>query len=76
MPWINAPTICFWGDDAKGRSRLNVSAADRGTDPELSTDLLLGPIYHRFFLSDSPMDAKFGTRLADLLAPALMATAD
>lgn len=40
-------------------------------DPETVTDLLLGPIYYRFFLSGSPMDAGFGGRLITTLMPSL-----
>jgi hypothetical protein len=39
-------------------------------DPEMLTDLLLGPIYYRFFLSGSPMDEDFGKRLVATLMPA------
>jgi hypothetical protein len=35
------------------------------------TDLLLGPIYYRFFLSGSPLGKDFGTRLVTTLLPAL-----
>lgn len=38
-------------------------------DPEMVTDLLLGPIYYRFFLSGSPMDNGFGKRLVTTLLP-------
>ena len=38
-------------------------------DPEMVTDLLLGPIYYRFFLSGSPMDEDFGKRLVTTLLP-------
>lgn len=41
-----------------------------GLDPEVVTDLLLGPIYYRFFLSGSPMDKGFGTSLVATLLPA------
>ncbi|WP_224760555.1 TetR/AcrR family transcriptional regulator C-terminal ligand-binding domain-containing protein [Salinibacterium sp. ZJ450] len=37
------------------------------------TDLLLGPIYYRFFLSGSPMDGGFGRRLVTTLMPAFAA---
>ncbi|WP_457317421.1 TetR/AcrR family transcriptional regulator [Sinomonas sp. RB5] len=40
-------------------------------DPEMVTDLLLGPIYYRFFLSGSPMDPGFGRRLIAALLPSL-----
>ncbi|MDR7082698.1 AcrR family transcriptional regulator [Arthrobacter ginsengisoli] len=40
-----------------------------GLDPEMVTDLLLGPIYYRFFLSGSPMDSGFGERLVSTLLP-------
>ncbi|MGZ4436422.1 MAG: TetR/AcrR family transcriptional regulator [Nocardioidaceae bacterium] len=40
-------------------------------DPEMVTDLLLGPIYYRFFLSGSPLDDGFGERLVTTLLPAL-----
>lgn len=40
-------------------------------DPEMVTDLLLGPIYYRFFLSGSPMDPRFGRRLIAALLPSL-----
>ncbi|MGZ4493608.1 MAG: TetR/AcrR family transcriptional regulator [Nocardioides sp.] len=40
-------------------------------DPEMVTDLLLGPIYYRFFLSGSPFDDGFGERLVTTLLPAL-----
>ena len=42
-------------------------------DPEMVTDLLLGPIYYRFFLSGSPMDDDFGRRLVATLLPAFAA---
>ena len=42
-------------------------------DPEMVTDLLLGPIYYRFFLSGSPMDKGFGKRLVTTLLPAFAA---
>ena len=41
-----------------------------GLDPEMVTDLLLGPIYYRFFLSGSPMRDDFGKRLVATLLPA------
>ncbi|MCX2749578.1 TetR/AcrR family transcriptional regulator [Arthrobacter sp. MI7-26] len=41
-----------------------------GLDPELVTDLLLGPIYYRLFLSGSSMDEGFGGRLVAALFPA------
>ncbi|MBE0011478.1 TetR/AcrR family transcriptional regulator [Arthrobacter sp. AET 35A] len=41
-----------------------------GLDPELVTDLLLGPIYYRLFLSGSPLDEGFGRRLVAALFPA------
>jgi AcrR family transcriptional regulator len=44
-----------------------------GLDPEMVTDLLLGPIYYRFFLSGSPMDEGFGKRLVATLLPAFTA---
>lgn len=40
-------------------------------DPELVTDLLLGPIYYRFFLSGAPLDHDFAERLVDTLMPVL-----
>lgn len=36
-------------------------------DAEMLTDLLLGPIYYRFFLSGSPLDESFGVRLVSTL---------
>ena len=36
-------------------------------DAEMLTDLLLGPIYYRFFLSGAPLDEGFGTRLVNTL---------
>jgi AcrR family transcriptional regulator len=42
-----------------------------GLEPEMVTDLLLGPIYYRFFLSGSPLGKDFGTRLVTTLLPAL-----
>lgn len=39
-------------------------------DPELVTDLLLGPIYYRLFLSGAPLDDDFGKRLIRTLMPA------
>ncbi|WP_276138822.1 TetR/AcrR family transcriptional regulator [Rhodococcus sp. T2V] len=42
-------------------------------DPEMVTDLVLGPIYYRFFLSGSPMDDKFGKRLVATLLPSFAA---
>lgn len=41
-----------------------------GLDPEMVTDLLLGPIYYRLFLSGSPMNDGFGERLVTTLMPA------
>jgi hypothetical protein len=38
-----------------------------GLDPEMVTDLLLGPIYYRLFLSGSPLDDDFGKRLVATL---------
>ncbi|WP_322049427.1 TetR/AcrR family transcriptional regulator [Paraburkholderia sp. J67] len=38
-----------------------------GLDPEMVTDLLLGPIYYRLFLSGSPLDDGFGERLVAAL---------
>ncbi|WP_372460288.1 MULTISPECIES: TetR-like C-terminal domain-containing protein [Micrococcales] len=51
----------------RGISRGELKA---GPDSEVATDLLLGPIYYRFFLSGSPMDKGFGKRLVDTLLPA------
>ncbi len=42
-------------------------------DPEMVTDLLLGPIYYRFFLSGAPMDDGFGRRLVTTLLPSFAA---
>ena len=42
-------------------------------DPEMVTDLLLGPIYYRLFLSGAPMDEDFGKRLVTTLLPAFTA---
>lgn len=42
-------------------------------DPEMVTDLLLGPVYYRLFLSGSPMDEGFGKRLVTTLLPAFTA---
>ncbi len=44
-----------------------------GLDPEMVTDLLLGPIYYRLFLSGSPMNDSFGERLVTTLMPAFRA---
>jgi AcrR family transcriptional regulator len=41
-----------------------------GLDPELVTDLLLGPIYYRLFLSGEPLDKQFGEQLVAALFPA------
>lgn len=41
-----------------------------GLDPELVTDLLLGPIYYRLFLSGAALDEGFGGRLVAALFPA------
>jgi AcrR family transcriptional regulator len=41
-----------------------------GLDPELVTDLLLGPIYYRLFLSGEPLDKAFGEQLVATLYPA------
>lgn len=38
-------------------------------DSEMVTDLLLGPIYYRFFLSGAAMDDGFGQRLVTTLRP-------
>ena len=51
----------------RGISRGELRA---GLDPEMVTDLLLGPIYYRLFLSGSPMDDNFGKRLVTTLFPA------
>lgn len=42
-------------------------------DPEMVTDLLLGPIYYRFFLSGAAMGSGFGKRLVTTLLPAFVA---
>lgn len=42
-------------------------------DPEMVTDLLLGPIYYWFFLNGSPMDEGFGKRLVTTLLPSFAA---
>lgn len=42
-------------------------------DAEAVTDILLGPIYYRFFLSGAPMDKGFGKRLVATLLPAFTA---
>ncbi|WP_422935090.1 TetR/AcrR family transcriptional regulator [Sinomonas sp. P47F7] len=52
----------------RGKARGELRA---DLDPELVTDLLLGPIYYRFFLSGSPMDGDFGRRLITTLLPSL-----
>ncbi|GAA4025454.1 TetR/AcrR family transcriptional regulator [Arthrobacter methylotrophus] len=39
-------------------------------DAEMVTDLLLGPIYYRFFLSGAPLDEGFAKRLVTTLLPA------
>ncbi|WP_188539582.1 TetR/AcrR family transcriptional regulator [Kocuria dechangensis] len=44
-----------------------------GVDPETVTDLLLGPVYYRFFLSGSPLDEGFGERLVATLYPCFAA---
>lgn len=44
-------------------------------DPEMVTDLLLGPIYYRFFLSGASLDSGFAARLIDVLRPCLEASA-
>lgn len=41
-----------------------------GLDPEMVTDLLLGPIYYRLFLSGAPLDEDFARRLVATLLPA------
>ncbi len=43
-------------------------------DPEVVTDLLLGPIYYRLFLSGAPMSSTFGTQLVATLLPVFAAT--
>lgn len=40
-----------------------------GLDPELVTELLLGPIYYRLFLSGEPLDEDFGRHLVAALYP-------
>ncbi|MFW3385571.1 UNVERIFIED_CONTAM: TetR/AcrR family transcriptional regulator [Kocuria sp. CPCC 205274] len=40
-------------------------------DPEMVMDLLLGPVYYRFFLSGAPLDEDFGTQLVGTLLPSL-----
>lgn len=54
--------------------RLVERGIDRGDlrpdlDAEMVTDLLLGPIYYRFFLSGAPLDETFGKRLVTTLLP-------
>lgn len=44
-----------------------------GLDPEMVTDLLLGPIYYRLFLSGSPLNDDFGKQLVATLLPAFTA---
>ncbi|WP_454698522.1 TetR/AcrR family transcriptional regulator [Arthrobacter humicola] len=44
-----------------------------GLDAEVVTDILLGPIYYRFFLSGAPMDSGFGKRLVATLLPSFTA---
>lgn len=41
-----------------------------GLDPELVTDLLLGPVYYRLFLSGEPLDEAFSRQLVATLYPA------
>lgn len=48
----------------RGISRGDLSP---DVDAEMLTDLLLGPIYYRFFLSGSPLDKGFGVRLVSTL---------
>jgi AcrR family transcriptional regulator len=48
----------------RGISRGDLSP---DVDAEMLTDLLLGPIYYRFFLSGSPLDEGFGVRLVSTL---------
>lgn len=42
-----------------------------GLDSEMVLDLILGPIYYRFFLSGAPFDADWPQRLVDHVLPAL-----
>lgn len=56
----------------RGISRGELRA---GLDPEMVTDLLLGPIYYRLFLSGSPLDRQFAERLVATLYPAFAAQA-
>lgn len=61
--------------------RLVRRGIDRGDlrpdlDPEMVTDLLLGPVYYRLFLTGAPMDDTLGTRLVDLLLPSFTSTGD
>lgn len=56
----------------RGASRGELRA---GLDPEMVTDLLLGPIYYRFFLSGASLDKAFGERLVATLLPAFSAGA-
>lgn len=44
-------------------------------DPEMVIDLLLGPIYYRFFLSGLPLDKGYGQRLVNTLFPCFTAPA-
>lgn len=39
-------------------------------DHEIVTDLLLGPVYYRFFLSGSALDDGYGARLVSVLRSA------
>ena len=47
-----------------------------GLDPEMVTDLLLGPIYYRLFLSGSPLDEPFAKRLVATVLPAFAKTGE
>lgn len=42
-------------------------------DPELVTDLLLGPLYYRLFLSGEPLDPAFAEQLVATLMPVFRA---
>ena len=48
----------------RGISRGDLSP---DVDAEMLTDLLLGPIYYRFFLSGSPLNEGFGDRVGNTL---------
>ena len=45
-----------------------------GTDPELATELLFGPVYYRLLLSGAPLDVGLAERVVSLAMRAFAST--